>query len=62
MKQRALVETGRLNVLDHQRAGGEGRRQIGFRQKFCRQHARAGRLRQIVARWLLPEPCGPTVP
>ena len=61
MEQRALVEAAFGEIFQHQRAGGERDRHIGAIERTRRPECRAPAARaQIAARWLLPEPSGPT--
>ena len=61
MKQRAILAPIASAVLDDQRAGGERAEQIGFGERMAGNDARArGRRPKSLARWVLPEPSGPT--
>ena len=59
MKQRALVETVRLQVLDHQRAGRKAAGRSTCVEQFAASTRAPAVSAQIAARWLLPEPSGP---
>ena len=61
MKQARSSKLAGREILDHQRAGGERRRQVRLGERArAPGRGRPHRLAQIAARWLLPEPSGPT--